>query len=64
MKLDKYIKMLEDLKSKYGNVDIKVNKTFECYDLSISETYSDLEEPYYNKDQKCIVVYSDFVSFD
>ena len=64
MKLDDYIKLLEDLKSKYGNVEVKINKTYECFDLSINETYSDTEKPYYNKDQKCIIVHSDFISFD
>ena len=64
MKLDDYIKLLEDLKSKYGNVDVKVNETYECVNLSTNDTYSDPEEPYYNKDQKCIIVHSDFISFD
>ena len=64
MKLDDYIKQLEDLKSKHGNVEVKINKTYECYDLSISETYSDPEEPFFDKYQKCVVVYSDYVSFD
>lgn len=60
MKLDDYIKQLEDLKSKYGNVEVKINKTYECFDLSINDTYSDPEEPYFDKDQKCVVLYSDF----
>ena len=64
MKLDDYIKLLEDLKSKYGNVEVKINKTYECFDLSINDTYSDPEKPYYNKDQKCIIVHSDLISFD
>ena len=51
MKPDDYIKQLEDLKSKYGNVDVKVNKTFECMDLSINDTYSDPEEPYFDYEQ-------------
>lgn len=64
MKLEDYIKQLEDLKSKYGNVDVKVNKTYECYDLSISETYSDPEEPCFDDDNECIVIHYDYVSFD
>ena len=60
MKLDDYIKQLEDLKSKYGNVDVKVNKTYECFGLSINDTFKDPEKPEYNKRQKCIVIYSNF----
>ena len=64
MKLDDYIKQLQDLKSKYGNVDVKVNETFECMDLSINDTYSDPEEPYFDDDQECVVVYYEYKSFD
>lgn len=60
MKLDDYIKQLEDLKSKYGNVDVKVNITYECSDLSINDTFNDPEKPEYNKHQKCIVIYREF----
>ena len=63
MKLDEYIKQLEDLKSKYGNVEVKINKTYECSDLSINDTYKDPEKPEYNKGQKCIVIYSNFLSY-
>ena len=56
--------MLENLKFKYGNVDVKVNKTCECYDLSINDTYSDPEEPYFDDDQECVVLYSDFLSYN
>lgn len=51
MKLDDYIKHLQELKSKYGNVDVKVNETFECTDLSINDTYSDPEEQYFDYEQ-------------
>lgn len=64
MKLDDYIKLLEDLKSKYGNVEVKINKTYECNDLSINDTYSDPEEPYFDDDQECVVLYSDFLSYN
>ena len=63
MKLDDYIKLLEDLKSKYGNVEVKVNITYECSDLSINDTFKDPEKPEYNKRQKCIVIYSNFLSY-
>ena len=64
MKLDDYIKHLEALKSKYGNVEVKINKTYECYDLSINDTFKDPEEPYFDDDQKCVVLYSDFLSYN
>ena len=64
MKLDDYITQLEDLKSKYGNVDVKVNETYECFDLSINDTYSDPEEPHFDDDQECVVVHYEYKSFD
>lgn len=64
MKLDDYIKQFEDLKSKYGNVEVKINKTYECSDLSINDTYPDPEKPYFDDDQECVVVHSDFIRFD
>lgn len=64
MKLDDYVKQLEDLKSKYGNAEVKINKTYECFDLSINDTYSDPEEPYFDDDQECVVLYSDFLSYN
>lgn len=51
MKLDDYIKQLQELKSKYGNVDVKVNKTLECTDLSINNAFSDPEEPCFDYEQ-------------
>lgn len=61
MKLENYIKRLQDLKSKYGNVDVKINKTYECVDLSFNDTFSDAEEPYFDDDNECIVIYYDVV---
>ena len=64
MKLDDYIKQLEDLKSKYGNVDVEVNRTFECADLSINDTFQKPELPYYDEEQKSVIIYSEFMSYD
>lgn len=64
MKLDDYIKQLEDLKSKYGNVEVKINKTYECFDLSINDTYKSAEKPFYNKKQNCIVIESEFIGYN
>ena len=60
MKLDDYIKQLEDLKSKYGNVEVKVNRIFECSDLSINDTFKEPELPYYDKKKKSVIVYREF----
>ena len=63
MKLDEYIKLLEDLKSKYGNVDVKVNKTYEWNGLSINDTFKEPELPYYDKKKKSVIVFSEFYEY-
>ena len=63
MKISEYIKCLQELKNKHGDVDVKVNITYECSDLSINDTYKDPEKPEYNKRQKCIVIYSNFLPY-
>ena len=63
MKLDDYIKQLEDLKSKYGNVEVKVNRIFECSDLSINDTFQKPELPYYDKKKKSVIVYREFYDY-
>ena len=63
MKLDDYVKQLEDLKSKYGNVEVKVNRIFECSDLSINDTFKEPELPYYDKKKKSVIVYREFYDY-
>ena len=63
MKLDDYIKQLEDLKSKYGNVEVKVNRIFECSDLSINDTFKEPELPNYDKKKKSVIVYREFYDY-
>ena len=63
MKISEYIKYLQELKNKHGDVDVKVNRIFECSDLSINDTFNEPEKPEYNKRQKCIVIYSNFLSY-
>lgn len=46
------------------NVGVKINKTYECFDLSINDTFKDPEEPYFDDDQECVVLYSDFLSYN
>ena len=64
MKISEYIQCLQELKNKHGDVDVKVNRTFECADLSINDTYEDVEKPIYDKSQKCVIIYDEFLSYD
>ena len=64
MKISEYIQYLQELKNKCGDVDVKVNRTFECADLSINDTYEDVEKPIYDKSQKCVVIYDEFLSYE
>lgn len=64
MKISEYIHCLQELKNKCGDVDVKVNKTYECADLSINDTFEDVEKPIYDKEQKCVVIYDEFLSYD
>ena len=64
MKISDYIRHLQELKNKHGDVDVKVNRTFECADLSINDTYEDVEKPIFDKDQNCVVIYDEFLSYD
>ena len=64
MKISEYIQYLQELKNKRGDVDVKVNKTYECADLSINDTYEDVEKPTFDKEQNCVVVYDEFYNYD
>lgn len=64
MKISEYVQYLQELKNKHGDVDVEVNRTFECADLSINDTFQEPELPYYDKEQKCIVIYDEFLSYD
>ena len=41
MKISEYIKYLQELKNKHGDIDVEVNRTFECADLSINDTFNE-----------------------
>lgn len=60
MKISEYIQYLQKLQNKHGDVDVKVNITYECSDLSINDTFNNPEKPEYNKRKKCIVIYREF----
>lgn len=64
MKISEYIQYLQELKNKHGDVDVEVNRTFECADLSINDTYEDVEKPIFDKDQKSIIIYSEFYDYN
>ena len=64
MKISEYIQYLQELKNKFGDVDVKVNKIYECADLSINDTYEDIEKPIFDKSQNCVVIYDEFLSYD
>ena len=60
MKISEYIQYLQELKNEHGDSEVKVNKTYECIDLSINDTYEDAKKPFYDKKQKCVVVLSEY----
>lgn len=49
MKLSEYIKQLQDMQTKHGDVDVKVRNEHECSDLSVEIDFHDPLKPYYNK---------------
>lgn len=63
MKISEYIKCLQELKNKHGDVGVKVNITYECSDLSINDTFNDPELPYYDKKKKSVIVYREFYDY-
>ena len=60
MKISEYIQHLQELKNEHGDLEVKVNKTYECIDLSINDTFEDAKKPFYDKRQKCVVVLSEY----
>ena len=64
MKISEYIRHLQELKNEHGDVDVEVNRTFECGDLSINDTFEEPELPYYDKEQKSIIIYSEFYDYN
>ena len=60
MKISEYIQHLQELKNEHGDLEVKVNKTYECIDLSINDTFEDAKKPFYDKKQKCVVVLSEY----
>lgn len=64
MKISEYVQYLQELKDEHRDVDVEVNRTFECADLSINDTFQDPELPYYDKEQKSVIIYSEFYDYN
>ena len=58
MKVSEYIKCLQNLKNKHG--DIEINRELECSDLSTNDTFGTPEKPYYNKKRNSVIIFRDF----
>lgn len=62
MKISEYIKYLQNLKNKHGDIEIEIeiNKEIECFGLSTVDTYETAEKPYYNKKRNSVIIYREF----
>ena len=60
MKIKEYIKLLQNLQNKHGDIEIEINKEIECSDLSVIDTYDTPEKPYYNKKRNSVIIYREF----
>lgn len=60
MKISEYIKYLQDLKNKHGDIEIETNRELEWSDLIINETFGTPEKPYYNKKRNSVIIYREF----
>lgn len=62
MKIKEYIKLLQNLKNKHGDIEIEIeiNKEIECFGLSTVDTYETAEKPYYNKKRNSVIIYREF----
>ena len=49
MKISEYIQHLQELKNEHGDSEVKVNKTYECIDLSINDTFEDAKSHFMTK---------------
>ena len=64
MKISEYIKQLQDMQNKHGDVEVKINKTYECSDLSINDKFNDPPELEYNKKRNCVLILSEFIFYN
>ena len=61
LKISEYIKYLQELKNKHGDLDITVRTKCFHQNLDINENYTTPDKPYFDKYQKCYVIHSNFV---
>lgn len=64
MKLIEYIVNLQTLLRKFGDIDIKYCTTYEFENKENHEEYDEPFKPYYNNNEKCIIVHDEFVQVD
>lgn len=63
MKLSEYIEQLQELQNQYCDVDVKINKIYECIDLTSNSTYESVDAPFFDKNHNCVIVHTEFECF-
>ena len=63
MKVSEYIKCLQNLKNKHGDIEIEINREYECSDLSINNTFDTPQKTYYNKKRNSAIIFRDFTFY-
>lgn len=64
MKISEYIEQLQDIQNKHGDVDVEINRIYECIDLRTSSTFESVDKPFYDEKHNCVIVHKEFVGFD
>lgn len=68
MKLIQYMQYLKKLHHRYGSdIEVKIKTTYETMgekDFEHTYGYTDVSKPRYAKNEKCVVIYKDYISFD
>lgn len=61
MKLIEYIVNLQTLLRKFGDINVKYCTTYEFENKENREEYDEPFKPYYNNNEKCIIVHDEFI---
>ena len=64
MKLIEYIVNLQTLLRKFDDIDVKYCTTYEFENKENREEYDEPFKPYYNNNEKCIIVHDEFKRVD
>ena len=64
MKLIEYIVNLQTLLRKFDDIDVKYCTTYEFENKENLEEFDEPFKPYYNNNEKCIIVHDEFVQVD